>query len=258
MVLLGVQFLNFIDLNHYTVVPNAQIVQSTNTDVYFRLVDNSQTPPVPYTPSIAGIAGASGSVLLTGITSGSIVALQVAGTTFIQGFDTDIPTTVIDLANQINTNALVSALVIATPSGNNVLLQAPPALGALGNGFGLSALIATGTGAATASGAYLTGGVGNGSASLQAQVLNIDDSKVVTRFASQPYGSLAPSIWKLSLFGSDPTPAGTANFRITLNEGAKQSIAYVQGGILVYSTTQNAGQTGSTCIPFPGYSTGSF
>lgn len=45
---------------------------------------------------------------------------------------------------------------------------------------------------------------------------NIDDSKVVTRFASQPFAQ-DPSIWKVSVLATDPV-AGTVNMKFTLTE----------------------------------------
>ena len=48
---------------------------------------------------------------------------------------------------------------------------------------------------------------------------NLDDSKVVTRFATQPF-ALDPSIWSIPILASD-TFSGTVSVNLVLIEGAK-------------------------------------
>jgi hypothetical protein len=56
-------------------------------------------------------------------------------------------------------------------------------------------------------------------ATLQVVVHNIDASKSVTRFATQPYAQ-DPSIWMLQLQATDPIK-GTASLKLTLTEGVQ-------------------------------------
>jgi hypothetical protein len=51
---------------------------------------------------------------------------------------------------------------------------------------------------------------------LQVTFQNIDDLKVVTRYATQPYAQ-DPSIWKISLLATDPI-SGTVNVKFVLTE----------------------------------------
>lgn len=57
---------------------------------------------------------------------------------------------------------------------------------------------------------------------LQITFKNIDDSKVVTRFASQPYSTQDPSIWKVSILATDPI-SGTVNCKFVLTEPVGES-----------------------------------
>jgi hypothetical protein len=94
-------------------------------------------------------------------------------------------------------------------------------------------------------------GVGGLTVVCQCQALSIDDSKVVTRFATQPFVTYDPSIFLLSLLATDLIDAGTANFRVTLTEGTNTPrAAYRQGAFRIASTQQNATQPGGASTAF--------
>lgn len=247
---LGIRFLNVVDINHYSMVPYAQFNQGQDFDLYFQLVDLSQVTPVPYIPGVSTLTGASGSVTFAGLTAGSAITATIAGIAFGQAFDTDNDTTVASLVDLINASGPASALVVASSSGGILSFQAPAGLGALPNNFPYTGSVVSGAGTATALGSYLTGGVGAGSALMRAEVLNINDANVVTRYCTQPFSGVDASIWKLSILNTDPIQAGTANLRLTLIEGSRQSFIYSQGGCRVYSTSQSSTQPGGASGPF--------
>jgi hypothetical protein len=73
-------------------------------------------------------------------------------------------------------------------------------------------------------------------ATLQVVLPNINASKTVTRFATQPYAN-DPSIWQLTLQTTDQI-RGTLDMQLTLTEGAKVTRGVVHAAITCYSQTQ--------------------
>lgn len=57
-------------------------------------------------------------------------------------------------------------------------------------------------------------------ATLTATLTNIDDAKALTRSCSQPFPTVDPSIWKLSVVAADSI-VGSTTFLLTLNEGGR-------------------------------------
>ena len=72
-------------------------------------------------------------------------------------------------------------------------------------------------------------------ATLQCIIESIDDSKEITRFATQPFANDG-SIWRLDFLASDKI-RGTANLRLKLTEGAVVRSGLVKSGIRIYSLT---------------------
>lgn len=70
---------------------------------------------------------------------------------------------------------------------------------------------------------------------LQVIVESIDDSKTITRYATQPF-SQDGSIWKLDFLSSD-TIKGTANLRLKLTESGVLRTGVVKNGLRIYSAS---------------------
>jgi hypothetical protein len=75
-------------------------------------------------------------------------------------------------------------------------------------------------------------------ATLQCRLTSIDDSKTVTRYATQPYPTQDPSIWKLTLLSTD-TIVGTMALGLTLVEGSVTRRGTLQGAVQIGSSTQS-------------------
>ena len=73
------------------------------------------------------------------------------------------------------------------------------------------------------------------SATLQCLVESIDDSKKITRFATNPFPG-DTSIWKLDFLASD-TIRGTANIRLKLTEGAVVRTGLLKSALRIHSLT---------------------
>lgn len=72
---------------------------------------------------------------------------------------------------------------------------------------------------------------------LQCVLASIDDVGSITRYASQPFPTSDPSIWKLSLLSSDKI-GGTLALQLTLNEGGVIRKGVLQAAVSVASGTQ--------------------
>lgn len=72
-------------------------------------------------------------------------------------------------------------------------------------------------------------------ATLQVVLRSVDDSKTVTRYATQPWPTQDPSIWKLSLLSTDPLE-GTFGLQLTLNEGGRQTRGYLAQALQIQGT----------------------
>lgn len=72
-------------------------------------------------------------------------------------------------------------------------------------------------------------------ATLSVVVESLDDAKLITRFATQPFATDG-SIWRLDFMSSD-TIRGTANLRLRLTEGSVVHTGLVKNGLRIASTT---------------------
>lgn len=72
-------------------------------------------------------------------------------------------------------------------------------------------------------------------ATLQVTVETIDDAKVITRQATQPFANDG-SVWKLDFLASDKI-RGTANLRLKLTEGSVTRTGLVKNGLRIASAT---------------------
>lgn len=70
-------------------------------------------------------------------------------------------------------------------------------------------------------------------ATLQVEFGNLDDAKVTTKTATQPFAS-DPSIWRVDLMSTDPV-TGTVRAKLTLTEGATVRRAALDGALRVRS-----------------------
>jgi len=66
---------------------------------------------------------------------------------------------------------------------------------------------------------------------LQLTMLNIDDAKKVTRFATQPYAQ-DPSIWAVSILATDPLK-GSVSLKLVLAEPGRTLNASLVPGVLL-------------------------
>jgi hypothetical protein len=72
-------------------------------------------------------------------------------------------------------------------------------------------------------------------ATLSVVIENIDDSKKLTRLASQPFAGDG-SIWKLALTASDKC-RGTPQMRLTLTEGTKVTRGLLKNSLKIHPAT---------------------
>lgn len=68
---------------------------------------------------------------------------------------------------------------------------------------------------------------------LQVVLKSVDDAKTVTRFASQPWPTQDPSIWRLSMLPTD-TLAGTFGLQLLLTEVGRQTRGYVAQAVQIH------------------------
>lgn len=67
-------------------------------------------------------------------------------------------------------------------------------------------------------------------ATLLVEIKNVDDDRVISRYASQPYSTDDRSIWRLATTAADAL-AGTCSLAFTLTEGTVVTHWYVNGAI---------------------------
>ena len=140
--------------------------------------------------------------------------------------------------------------------------------GVYGNGIAIAAAVVDAASAyATVSGAYLTGGVGAGTATCLVTLQNINSGvpqqmppttpfpaaaaipglgQQIVRFAYQPFLGLDSSIWAVPFYTTDPLYAGTYNMKIQLTEvpGNAPNFAYLAQTLAVQSNCQGQTQFG--------------
>lgn len=71
-------------------------------------------------------------------------------------------------------------------------------------------------------------------ATLSVVLDNIDDSRKLTKIATQPYPTQDPSIWSVTLLSTDKI-RGTANLKLTLTESSKTTYGFLSAGAIVSS-----------------------
>lgn len=76
-------------------------------------------------------------------------------------------------------------------------------------------------------------------ATLTVKFDNINDAKVVSRVATNPFPNDL-SIWKVSVLASDPI-VGTVTMALTLNEGGVVSSGFINGALRVQSNSTFCG-----------------
>lgn len=72
---------------------------------------------------------------------------------------------------------------------------------------------------------------------LECKLQSIDDSLTVTRFASQPWPTLDPSIWRLQLLGTENI-VGTFALQLTLTDSGVIRRGSIQQAVVLQSSSQ--------------------
>ncbi len=75
-------------------------------------------------------------------------------------------------------------------------------------------------------------------ATLQCTLASINDAQTVIRYATQPYPTQDPSIWKLSVLPTDQI-GGTFALKLSLNEGGVVKKGVLQQAVSIASNTQS-------------------
>lgn len=82
-------------------------------------------------------------------------------------------------------------------------------------------------------------------ATLQVMIQNLDDTKKISRFASQPFAN-DTSIWVLPILPTDTFLRGTPSLQLILNEGGKLTSCTIQQAVMIKYANQSLGYNDQT------------